>query len=68
MTVVRHLRDQGGMYARALGNVAYIMVSPTTPAEVCDKLMTTMEDVVSKGNKKAQEESCSQASAREEIA
>lgn len=46
VTVVTQLREQGGMYARALGNVAYIMVSPTTPAEVCRGLMASLEDVI----------------------
>lgn len=43
--VVQRLHDSG-VYARVLGNVAYVMVSPTTPAEACDELMAAVTRVV----------------------
>lgn len=43
--VVQRLHDSG-VYARVLGNVAYVMVSPTTPAEACGELMATVTSVV----------------------
>lgn len=43
--VVQRL-DESGVYARVLGNVAYIMVSPTTPVEVCRDLMSTVARVL----------------------
>lgn len=39
------LNDEG-MYARVLGNVAYVMVSPLTRPEVCGHLMSIVERVV----------------------
>ncbi|CAM9501524.1 unnamed protein product [Laminaria digitata] len=38
--------DESGVYARVLGNVAYIMVSPMTPVEVCRDLMSTVARVL----------------------
>lgn len=43
--VVQRL-DESGVYARVLGNVAYIMVSPTTPVEACRDLMSTVAGVL----------------------
>eukprot|EP00903_Cladosiphon_okamuranus_P015221 g14067.t1 len=43
--VVQRLHDSG-VYARVLGNVAYVMVSPTTPAEACGELMATVTSVM----------------------
>eukprot|EP00752_Nemacystus_decipiens_P005181 g4701.t1 len=43
--VVQRLHESG-MYARVLGNVAYVMVSPTTPVEACGELMATVTSVV----------------------
>lgn len=37
---------ESGMYARVLGNVAYVMVSPTTQAEVCSDLMSTVSRII----------------------
>lgn len=37
---------ESGVYARVLGNVAYVMVSPTTPAESCGELMATVTSVI----------------------
>ena len=37
---------ESGVYARVLGNVAYIMVSPTTPVEVCRDLMSIVARVL----------------------
>lgn len=37
---------ESGVYARVLGNVAYVMVSPTTPAEASEQLMATVTSVV----------------------
>lgn len=54
--VVRGLHGSGGLYARVLGNVAYIMVSPTTPAEVCRTLMAIMEGAICGGAEKGDEE------------
>lgn len=45
MEVVQRL-DESGVYARVLGNVAYVMVSPTTPVEVCRDLMSTVAGVL----------------------
>lgn len=45
MEVVQRLQESG-VYARVLGNVAYVMVSPTTPAEACGELMATVTSVV----------------------
>lgn len=38
--------DEAGVYARVLGNVAYVMVSPTTPPEACGDLMATVASVI----------------------
>lgn len=43
--VVEGLR-KAGIYARVLGNVAYVMVSPLTPAEVCVDTMSSMKRVI----------------------
>lgn len=43
--MVRSLRAEG-LYARVLGNVAYVMVSPTTSAEACLELMSIVKRVV----------------------
>ncbi|CAN0477704.1 unnamed protein product, partial [Hapterophycus canaliculatus] len=43
--VVQRLHD-AGVYARVLGNVAYVMVSPTTPIEACEGLMATLTGVM----------------------
>lgn len=43
--VVQRL-DGSGVYARVLGNVAYVMVSPTTPVEVCRDVMFTLTGVL----------------------
>lgn len=45
MEVVEGLR-KAGIYARVLGNVAYVMVSPLTPAEVCVDTMSTVKRVI----------------------
>ncbi|CAN0258670.1 unnamed protein product, partial [Ectocarpus sp. 4 AP-2014] len=43
--VVQRLHESG-VYARVLGNVAYVMVSPTTPVEACEGLMATVTGVL----------------------
>lgn len=45
MEVVDELR-KAGIYARVLGNVAYVMVSPLTPAEVCVDTMSSVKRVI----------------------
>lgn len=37
---------ESGVYARVLGNVAYVMVSPMTPVEACGELMAAVASVV----------------------
>lgn len=44
--VVKELREKGNMFGRALGSVAYVMVSPMTSAEACHDLVFTVEGVV----------------------
>ncbi|CAM9536742.1 unnamed protein product [Pylaiella littoralis] len=43
--VVQRLHESG-VYARVLGNVAYVMISPTTPGEACADLMATVTTVI----------------------
>ncbi|CAM9640842.1 unnamed protein product, partial [Ascophyllum nodosum] len=43
--VVEGLREEG-VYARVLGNVAYVMVSPTAPAEICMGTMAALKRVI----------------------
>lgn len=43
--MVAQLHD-AGVYARVLGNVAYVMVSPLTPTEACEGLMSTLMGVL----------------------
>lgn len=43
--VVQRLLESG-VYARVLGNVAYVMVSPMTPVEACGELMAAVASVV----------------------
>ncbi len=43
--VVQRL-SESGVYARVLGNIAYVMVSPTTPPEACGDLMATVASVI----------------------
>lgn len=45
MEIVQGLHESG-MYARVLGNVAYVMVSPTTLPEVCIDLMSIVKRVI----------------------
>lgn len=42
-SVVMHLRKQG-IFARPLGNVVYLMVTPTTSPEVCSNLLQQLLD------------------------
>jgi len=44
--VVEHLRRHGGVFARPLGNVVYIMVSPFTKAGECRKLTEVLKDAI----------------------
>ena len=43
--VVEGLREEG-VYAQVLGNVAYVMVSPTAPAEICMGTMAALKRVI----------------------
>lgn len=44
--VASELRKRGDMYARVLGNVVYVMVSPTTRPEACRNIMSSLEDIL----------------------
>lgn len=44
--VASELRERGNMYARVLGNVVYVMVSPTTRPEACRNIMSRLEDIL----------------------
>ncbi len=41
--VVQRMRPQG-VFARPLGNVVYLMCTPTTAKEKCDELLRTLVD------------------------
>lgn len=43
---VVHRLLESGVYARVVGDVAYVMVSPTTPMDACGELMASVTSVI----------------------
>jgi dethiobiotin synthetase/adenosylmethionine--8-amino-7-oxononanoate aminotransferase len=43
--IIKHLKDRG-VFARPLGNIIYIMVSPLTSKTECTRLLTVVEDTL----------------------
>ena len=44
--VVQQLRERHNVYARPLGNVVYMMVTPMTSREQCSKLLEKLEEAI----------------------